>query len=110
MSTILDKKNIQDAIGAVETYVKTVISLNQELEKAINNLIGSGFVGDAAEGYKTFYATKVVPALTTNLIDDQGSLMSSLKKMLTDIETEFFANVDAKLGEANPTAGDAKSE
>ena len=108
MSTILDKKNITDAVTAIDTYVKTATDLNGQLATVMAQLIGSGFVGEAAEGYKTFYTSKVVPALTTNLIDPQGSLMASLKQMMTDIGAEFFDNVDTKLGEANQTAGDAE--
>ena len=108
MSTILSKSNITDAIEAIDNYIGKATELNEHLAAVMGQLIGSGFVGEAAEGYKTFYTAKVVPALTTNLIDPQGSLMASLKQMMTDIGAEFFDNVDTKLGEANQTAGDAE--
>ncbi len=108
MSTILDKKNITDAVTAINTYVKVATNLNGQLATVMTQLIDSGFVGEAAKGYNIFYTSKVVPALDTNLIDSQDSLMASLKKMMTDIGAEFFDNVDTKLGTANQTAGDAE--
>lgn len=107
MSTILSSAMIQSAQASVDSYISQVQALNSELEGVINGLIPSGFEGDAAEGYKSFYTTKIVPAIDDNLIASGNSLTASIKQMLEDIQMQLLNTVDPQMGENNMNAGGA---
>lgn len=105
MSTILSKTIISNAKETIDEYTRKADEQFQALSEAISKLIGSGFAGDAATGYQTFFTQKITPALTTYLTQGNTSLMQSLSQMLTDIETQLIGNVDPELGRANSGAG-----
>lgn len=105
MSSILTKQIITNSEAAVDTYVTTVRGLNDELEGILNGLMPTNFSGDAATGFKEFYTLKVLPAITTNLTEAQGSLPASLKSMLESIQTQLLDTVDPDLGENNKNPG-----
>lgn len=105
MSTILSRQIIENSTAEVESYVGKANTLFAELEGAINALTTSGFIGDAADGYKAFFFTKIVPALTTNLTEGDASLMGALRKMMEEIGQQFLDTVDPALGDANQNAG-----
>ena len=105
MATILSKAIISNAKEAIAAYTTTAKQQYGSLNAQIEGLIGSGFAGEAAEGYKTFFTQKIVPALTTYLTDGDTSLMHALDQMLSDIETQLIDNVDPELGNANRGAG-----
>lgn len=96
MATNLTKKNITDAQAAVAKYKAVVEGYYSELNSAITTLTQNDFIGDASEGYRTFYTSKVVPVLTTNLTADQTSLMSKINTVLGDLE-QLLATVDPNL-------------
>lgn len=105
MSTIISQQIINSSTAEVEAYVGKANTLFAELEGAINALTSSGFIGEAADGYKTFFTSKILPALTTNLTEGEASLMGALKKMMDEIGHQFLVSVDPALGEANEGAG-----
>ncbi len=105
MSTILSRQIIEKSTAEVESYVGKANTLFAELEGAINTLTSKGFIGDAADGYKKFFITRIVPALTTNLTEGESSLMGALRKMMEEIGQQFLETVDPTLGDANGNAG-----
>lgn len=105
MSTILSSAMIQNAQSAVDNYISQVNGLNDELEGVINSLIPASFEGDAADGYKEFYNSKIVPAIKDNLVEASNSLTASIKTMLEDIQTQLLNTVDPQMGEQNRSAG-----
>ena len=105
MATVLSKSIITSAKETISTYTTAAKQQYDSLNAQIEGLIGSGFVGEAADGYKTFFTQKIVPALTTYLTDGDTSLMHALDQMLSDIEAQLIGNVDPELGNANRGAG-----
>lgn len=108
MSSILNHTILNEAAGAVDAYISTVRNLNTELENLIQVLTSNDFVGDASDGYKTFYQQKVLPAITTNLVEGEKSLAAGIKGMLDNIGTQLLDTVDPKLGENNQNPGGAE--
>ncbi len=105
MSTILSRKVIQDSTAAVDVYVQSAQNEYAQLEALLNTLLANGFIGEAADGYKTFFTQKVVPVITENLTDGPNSLMGALKTMMEEIGKQFMDTIDPSLGEANINAG-----
>lgn len=105
MSTILTSAIVEGAKNSVDTYVSTINGLNSELEGIISTLTGGNFAGDASEGYKVFYTTKVLPAINENLINQGNSLSSSIKAILDNIQQQLLNTVDPQLGENNKNPG-----
>lgn len=105
MSTILTSAIVESAKSSVDTYVSTVNGLNGELEGILNTLTGGNFTGDASNGYRDFYTTKVLPAITENLINQGNSLTASIKSMLDNIQQQLLNTVDPQLGENNRNPG-----
>lgn len=105
MATILTHAIISSATEKVNTYVATANGLYEELSGIIANLTGSNFTGDAAEGYKAFFAGQVTPALTENLTGPGESLMAGVKNILETIQTQLLDTVDPQLGESNSNPG-----
>lgn len=104
MSTILSNQMIADARGAVDGYVSKVQNYNQDLQTIINTLTGDNFIGDAADGYKEFFNSKILPAVDENLIGG-SSLTSNIKAILDAIEQQLISTVDPALGNNNRSAG-----
>lgn len=105
MATILTHAIISSATEKVDTYVATANGLYEELSGVIANLTGGNFVGDAADGYKVFFAEKVVPALTENLTAPGESLMAGVRNILESIQAQLLDTVDPQLGENNVNPG-----
>lgn len=105
MATILARKNIDEAVSTVDTYIALANDIFDDLRSTVESLIPANFDGDAAEGFKEFFNAKVVPALTVNLTEPSGSLTSSIKEMLESIKTQILDQVDPQLGEANRNPG-----
>ncbi len=102
-ATILSKQTIENAKTAVDDYIKNIGELNQELDKIMKNL-SNDFVGEAATGYKTFYDSKVLPAIEDNLIGN-NSLAGNIKTMLDNIEQQLIDTVDTTIGKNNQNLG-----
>lgn len=107
MSTILTSAIVDGAKGAVDSYITSINSLNGELESILNTLTGDSFTGEASNGYRDFYTTKILPAITENLIDQGKSLTASIKSMLDNIQQQLLNTVDPQLGENNRNPGGA---
>lgn len=105
MSTILTSAIVENAKSSVDTYIASIDALNGELDGVINTLTGNNFTGDASVGYKEFYTSKVVPAITENLIVQGTSLTASIKSMLESIQQQLLNTVDPKLGDNNRNPG-----
>lgn len=105
MATVLTHAIISSATEKVDTYVATASGLYDELSELISTLTSSNFIGDAAEGYKDFFNSKVTPALTENLTTGSESLMEGIKKLLENIQTQLLDTIDPQLGENNSNPG-----
>lgn len=105
MATILTHEIINNAKESVDTYISTANNLYDQLSGVINSLIGTNFSGDAADGYKFFFDSKVVPALTDNLTSPESSLTAGIKNILEGIENQLLDTVDPQLGDANRNPG-----
>ncbi len=106
MSTILSKQTIENAKAEVAAYVTQADQLFSELQQKIQSLTASGFIGDAADGYNEFFTQMATPALTTNLTGAEGSLMTGIRTLLENIESQLIDTVDTQLGENNRNPGD----
>lgn len=105
MATILTKAIISGAMQEVDSYIGTANGLYQELQGVINTLTTSNFNGDASEGYKVFFDTKVTPALTENLTAPNSSLTAGIKSILETIQSQLLDTVDPQLGSTNRNPG-----
>lgn len=105
-STVLKASDIAAAKGVIANYIATAQSEFSSLKGVIDALTapGADFNGDSSVGYNDF-RTKIEPALTTNLYDQEASLMASLNHMLDSIEEALLNQVDPQLGQANREAG-----
>lgn len=101
MSTILTHQIVSNANASVDTYIGTVSGYTQSLTDLINGLTAAGFQGDAANGFKDFYNTKVIPAIQTNLWESGDSLTASIKSIMTTIGEQLMDTVDPQLGDVN---------
>ena len=105
MASILTSAIIEDAKTSVSTYVSTTQELYSELQSIIDRLTVSGFVGDASDGYKEFFNTKITPAIVNNLTEPQGSLTAGITGMLDSIKAQLLDTVDPGLGKLNRNPG-----
>jgi phage-related minor tail protein len=105
MSTILTHAIVQNVNGAVDNYVSTATGLYGELEGVINTLTANDFNGDAANGYREFFTSKVTPALTENLTAPSNSLTASIKSIMDTIGQQLLDTVDPQLGDNNRNPG-----
>lgn len=96
---------IQEAISAVTTLEGELQELYSKLESTLNELTGSDFIGDAADGYMEFFQSKVQPALKDNLFDGDDSLTGAIKKILQNIQKQLIESVDPTLGSNNRSVG-----
>lgn len=69
------------ARAALATYQNTCNELFDIIQSTINNLMQSGFVGDAAVGY-TSYVNQVVPKISTKLTGESDSVTSLLNELI----------------------------
>ena len=97
MASILTHQNIAEATSAVNSYKSAADGLFNQLKGHIDSLTTENFNGDASNGYKVFFDTKVTPALTENLI----TLADGINSMLESIQTQLLDTVDPELGNSN---------
>ena len=71
--TVLTSAIITNAKSAIDTYITTATAIKAELDGLIKDLTTNHFTGSASNGYNTFYTTKFVPAISTNLTDPGSS-------------------------------------
>lgn len=55
-------KMMTDIKDAVSDYRGKTNALKEQLDSEVNGLVGSSFVGEAANGFKDFYTKNIVPA------------------------------------------------
>lgn len=105
--TVYITKAMMDAAAkAVEDYRTTISSLNTRLQTEIDGLIPSSFSGDAAEGFKAFYDTNIVPNSGENL----NKMLDSLKGICDSVKAQIPGDeqgVDTQLGQGNKNPGGA---
>lgn len=70
-------KMMTDIKDAVSDYREKTNSLKEQLDSEVNGLIGNGFVGEAANGFRDFYNNNIVPA--------NGEGLFNLLKAIDDI-------------------------
>ena len=110
MATILTKAIITSALQEVDSYITTANSLYQELQGVISALTTANFNGDASDGYKVFFDSKVTPALTENLTAPNSSLTAGIKSILETIQSQLLDTVDPELGNTNRDPGQSMAQ
>lgn len=95
----LSAKMFDDIKEAVDTYRNTANSLKGELEGVINGLVGTDFVGSAANGFKAFYTNNIEPANgegLTKLLEAIDQIADAAKAAIPGPE-----GLDEQLAEGN---------
>lgn len=100
MATIGTQASITQAIQAVDAYVTTNSQLYTNLSTTITTLTNSGFVGDAANGYKAFFIEKATPVLQETL----PGLMTQIKNCLEEMK-KLLTVIDPELEYSNKSCG-----
>ena len=103
----ITKAMMDAAIKAVDDYQSQVTGINSELQSEIDGLIPSSFSGAAANGFKAFYDTSILPNVTDNLT----KMLDSLKEICNTIKMQIPGDdqgVDDKLGQGNQNSGSAQ--
>ena len=96
----ITKAMMDAAIKAVDDYQSQVTGINSELQSEIDGLIPSSFSGAAANGFKAFYDTSILPNVTDNLT----KMLDSLKMQIPGDDQ----GVDDQLGQGNQNSGSAQ--
>ena len=100
---------MQKAKAECSSYRSTIASLLSELDSTINNLLSSGFQGEAANGFLEFYKKNITAFFETDSTFDQflgmfdkdeDGLFDCIEKSLTVGE-----GVDPSLGDNNKSIG-----
>lgn len=104
-STKLNASDIDAAMAAIDIYVNTCNEIYSKLKETITTLTapGANFNGDSAAGYNDFF-TQLTPVLVERLTAPDGSLSSSLKKLLNEIKDALLDTVDPNIGNQNRNA------
>ena len=95
----LSAKMFDDIKEAVADYRSTTTSLKTELEGVINGLVGTDFVGAAADGFKAFYINNIDPANgegLTKLLDTIDQIADAAKAAIPGPD-----GLDDQLAEGN---------
>lgn len=90
---------MRNALTAIEGYVTKQQDLHNQLDETMSGLIPGNFSGAAADGFKTFYEAKIVPAVGENLKKLTDALTSIVQGTLDAIpDTD---GLDDQLGDEN---------
>lgn len=102
--TKLKEENITNASEAIKTYINTCQEYFATIDKEINELRESGFIGDASDGYATFYS-KLKKNLTDNFYGNngtgEGALLPGLCSWLESGLVKLVDTLDPKLKNQN---------
>lgn len=92
-------KMMADVREAVADYRTKTASLKEQLEGEINNLVGTDFVGEAANGFKDFYNKNILPAIGEGL----ANLLTAIDNISQNIEDSIPGGqgVDEQLASGN---------
>lgn len=101
---------IDTALTALNTYRDEAVTQFKAVNGTMNTLLTAGnFAGAAADGYRSFYETNILPLIKE---EESGQLMSLLKgfeNFLTTVKQslpESGGGVDDQLGKQNTSAGE----
>ena len=104
----ITSKMMDDIMQAVSEYRTTTTALKADLEAEVNGLVGTSFVGAAADGFKFFFSTNIVPVI--------GEGVTDLLKAIDDIATATKNalpgqnGLDDQLGEGNKQTPDTANQ
>ena len=104
----ITSKMMDDIMQAVSEYRTTATTLHTNLEGEVNGLVGSGFVGAAAEGFKAFYTQNIAPVTgegVTNLLKAIDDIATATKSALPGTD-----GLDDQLGEGNRQTAESTNE
>lgn len=90
---------LNQALNAVSDYRQTTTNLHTQLGETVSNLIPASFSGSAAEGFKTFYSSKIDPTVgesLTKLLESLDAILNGIKDAIPEA-----AGIDEKLSEEN---------
>lgn len=100
ISTILTTENITQASQAIQKYIIDCVTVLKKVQSEIETLRGSGFVGDASDGFNT-YITTTITNLNKSFYEGEEALMPSLKKWLDSYVIKLLAELDPNLKSQN---------
>lgn len=95
----ISAKMMDDIIQAVSDYRTIAKALHTNLGEEINGLVGTSFVGAAADGYKAFYTNSIEPVTgegVTNLLKAIDDIANATKNAIPGTD-----GLDDQLGEGN---------
>lgn len=113
-SRVVLNDEMQKAKGVCVEYRTAIASLLAELENTVTDLLGSGFQGEAADGFKTFFDNNVKAFFAANATFDQfigmfdkegDGLFDTIEKALVIGE-----GLDPSLGNNNRSVGQSNAQ
>lgn len=98
------------AVTAVGEYEEKVRAIAGRMDTTVNSLVSTDFVGDAGNGYKTFYESTIKPIIAEDPKCTVLQLTQMIREMMDGLRTLLPAEdgTDDKLGEANVSAGNTQ--
>lgn len=90
---------MKNALSVIENYQTTTDNLHKQLDDLVGALIPANFSGNAADGFKYFYDSKIEPAIgkgLTDLITALHDIMQGTLEAIPDAE-----GLDDQLAEEN---------
>lgn len=100
----ISAKMLTDIKQAVTDYKAKTDALKTQLDGEVTGLVGTGFVGEAANGFKDFYTNNIVPVVNEEglgkLLDAIDQIADSTLQALPGAQ-----GVDEQLASGNRSGG-----
>ena len=95
----VEAQMLTNAQEAITEYQNAIHGVNESLSGAVSGLVGSGYVGSAANAFSSFYTKSISELLTTTL----DEMLKQLTDLCESIKNGFTTGegVDEKVGEGN---------
>ena len=81
----MTQQMMTDAMQAISDYLEEIGKINTELQGEVDGLIPASFSGNAANGFKAFYGSSIVPVVTTSLNKMMENLSSICEQVKVNI-------------------------
>lgn len=108
-SRVVLSDEMQKAKGVCTEYRSTIATLVAEVESIITTLLSSGFQGEAADGFKSFYENSIQKFFETGNTFDKfvGMFDQEANGLFDSIENALIngEGLDPSLGNNNRTIG-----
>ena len=94
-------------VNITKAMMDAAIKAVDDYQSQVTGIIPSSFSGAAANGFKAFYDTSILPNVTDNLT----KMLDSLKEICNTIKMQIPGDdqgVDDQLGQGNQNSGSAQ--